>query len=380
MPRKAKRRTFGTIMTDRRRPGHFYVRFPWTDGRLIKRYGGPSRQLAAERLSAVHALKVRGASLEEVLSTAFGEATGARLSFREAAPLYLEYAEGRKKPSTFKRDVARLRTLCAAPWASKHLGSIRPEDLARYAASRETAGISGPTINRELAMASALFKWAILMGYVEENPVRRVPRYSEAGRERETYLTAAESRALIAVAEDAFRPLLSTALHTGMRKGELLPLAWRDVDFERGEIVVRPTTDKAGRGRTIPMAKALARELAETREERKVLSTAAVFAMPNGRPIRPDRADGMLLRALAFCEAIPEEKKPKVTFHTLRHTAASLMVQAGVNWREVMRIFGWTTMAMVMRYAHFAPEAGRDAVDRLGAAFEGPSAERAQAR
>ena len=73
-----------------------------------------------------------------------------------------------------------------------------------------------------------------------------------------------------------------------------------------------------------------------------------------------------LAAALRACVAIPSEKRSEVTFHCLRHTAASLMVQNGVSLFDVGKILGQSTMAVTMRYAHFAPEAGRVAVDRLG--------------
>ncbi len=70
------------------------------------------------------------------------------------------------------------------------LGSIGDDDLARWAQERVTAGTSGATVNRDLA----LYRWAQRMKYVDENPVRHVERFSEKGRERETYLVAARIR------------------------------------------------------------------------------------------------------------------------------------------------------------------------------------------
>lgn len=65
------------------------------------------------------------------------------------------------------------------------------------------------------------------------------------------------------------------------------------------------------------------------------------------------------------CKGIPDEKKPLVTLHVLRHTAASLLVAAGVPIFDVARILGHKDMKTTMRYAHFAPEAGRAAAETL---------------
>ncbi|MDA1194272.1 MAG: tyrosine-type recombinase/integrase [Planctomycetota bacterium] len=70
-------------------------------------------------------------------------------------------------------------------------------------------------------------------------------------------------------------------------------------------------------------------------------------------------------KAAQACAEIPEDKKPKVTTHVLRHTAASLMVAAGVPIFDVAKILGHSTVTVTMRYAHFAPEAGRAAVKAL---------------
>ena len=74
-------------------------------------------------------------------------------------------------------------------------------------------------------------------------------------------------------------------------------------------------------------------------------------------------------------DRLPAHKRLQVTFHCLRHTAASLMVAEGVPLFDVAKILGHSTLAVTMRYAHFAPEAGRAAVDRLGTALDGVEAD-----
>jgi integrase len=389
-----RRRAFGTIKQRPPRPG-FYVRFSW-GGRCYERQGGPTRAIARGLLTRAEALLRAGEAIEVVLAELFGDAHGSRLTFRDAVPLYLAYAETRKKASTLAGDRTRLGMMMRAPWAGEFLTNLRPETLTRWATERAAApkptpegrasiedapprprirAVSGATVNRDLNLGSALFRWARSMGHVTENPFREVRRFSEKGRAREVYLTAPESRALVGAASPFLRPMVVAALSTGMRRGELLALRWRAVDLDRGELHVEPETEKAGRGRTVPLTALLRDELKALKGTRNVPAldgSDSVFRCADGAPLTIKVLRAAFGSAVETCEAIPNEKRGRVTFHTLRHTAASLMVAAGVPIFDVAKTLGHSTIAVTMRYSHFAPEAGRAAIERLGAALGVP--------
>lgn len=94
-----------------------------------------------------------------------------------------------------------------------------------------------------------------------------------------------------------------------------------------------------------------------------------MFVLADGREITTKILRAGLERAVKRCSGIPLDKRSKVTFHCLRHTAASLMVAEGVPLFDVAKILGHSTLAVTMRYAHFAPEAGRAGIDKLGKAL-----------
>lgn len=381
--RDMARRPWGHVFQPPGRPG-WYVAFT-AEGRKVKRSGGRTEAAARKRLEKARQYLEDGASLADVLAHVFGDFNGASLTLRTAAPLYLDYAKGRKRPSTLRGDVGRLRVLCRSAWSAKVLGRVEPRDLLAWVAEREREGVSGATINRDLALVSALYRWAGKAGHVpaDLNPARRVDRHSEKGRERETYLTAAEAGALIEACSDVARPFVLAALHTGARRGELLALRWRAVDLARREVVIEPQTEKAGRGRVVPLSPALASALADlsTRRARPVVDGSDhVFADRDGEPFHEPLVRSLLASAVRRCEAIPQAKRPKVTCHALRHTAASLMVGAGVPLFDVAKVLGHATLAVTMRYAHFAPEAGRAAIERLGSVLGGVPPSTATAR
>jgi integrase len=96
-----------------------------------------------------------------------------------------------------------------------------------------------------------------------------------------------------------------------------------------------------------------------------------VLALADGASIGRTLAAQMLEEAVARCDAIPVDRKRLITFHVFRHTAASLMVANGVPLFDVAKILGHSTLAVTMRYAHFAPESGRTAIEILATALVG---------
>lgn len=374
------RRDFGMLEQRPPRPG-FYLRFTWR-GRRYRRYAGTTRTLAAATLARIQVELERGATVDEAFAEVFGEFSGARLTVRDAVAPYLAYATSRRKASTVRSLRQTLAIICRAPWSASLLRDVKPADIQAWTSERVNGGTSGATVNRNLNALSGLYRWAMRCGHVEDNPVRRVERFSERGRARETYLTAEESRALVAACRPGIREVVLAALHTGMRRGELLALRWRCVDLARRELVIEAETEKAGRGRIVPMTAEIHAVLTALRGVRPVSIDGrdAVFVLPDGREITPKMVRSRFEGAVARCAGIPLDKKPKVTFHCLRHTAASLLVAAGVPIYDVAKLLGHTTIAVTMRYAHFAPASGRAAIERLGSALAPTSDSKPEAR
>ena len=382
-----RRRAFGTVERRKRKDGShkpgFYAKFVWESRRYVRK-GGPTAAHARKKLSAAQGLLEAGVPIGSVLSEVFGDFDGTRLSFKSAAALYLEYAEPRKRPSTFAADSGRLSLLCREPWANEYLSRITSERIARHVQQRMANDAKPATVNRELSAVSAVFKWAMLMGYVDQNPVKRVERPSERDSGREVYLTAAECHALLDAAEGVVRDILEFALGTGCRRGEILALRWRAVHIdERASdswVRIEPDSSKSGKGRTITLTPDVFTLLSRRQQERPLPHLHGedkVFVQPEGGRITlhairsgfaSAKARATESAADANLTALPA-KLEKMRFHDTRHTAASLMVGAGVPIFDVSKVLGHATIQMTMRYAHFAPEAGRAAIDALGRAL-----------
>ena len=361
------RRDFGSIV---RKPGSskYYVRFRAGRGRMRRRYdrpAGPTKEIAKRILLRVQQLLAEGKSVEQMLHEVFGDPIPGRLTFREVVPAYLEYAEANRKPNTVYGYRKLLDQICREPWTDKLLDEIQRVELVAWMDARSERGLSPQTVNNGLAVTSAVFRWAIERGLARGNPVQGIRRL-RTPRGRETYLTASEARALLAVAPDRMRLFLILALNTGMRRGEILGLCWRAIDLEQGTLRVEDPKNR--RPRTIRMNATLQAEVARHAlvvGQRRRLPDRQVVALPDGKPYTQHVLRTDITKAVQACNEIPAHKKPKVTTHTLRHTAASLMVAAGVPIFDVAKVLGHDTIQVTMRYAHFAPEAGRAAVEAL---------------
>ena len=192
-------------------------------------------------------------------------------------------------------------------------------------------------------------------------------------------LTRAEAQQfLMAVSEHAPREyaLFLTALRAGLRLGELVGLQWGDIDFNGRFIEVRRqivngeiTTPKNGTGRRVDMSAQLStalRQLLTERKEEKLRRgwkdmPAWVFCTPEGGPI-----DGDNLRHRVFYRVLEKAGLRRVRLHDLRHTMASLLLQAGAPITYVSRQLGHADPSITLRvYAHYLPDAARRDVDRL---------------
>lgn len=151
---------------------------------------------------------------------------------------------------------------------------------------------------------------------------------------------------------------LVVALSTGMRKDEILGLRWADVDFVKGFVRVTDAESKSGRERNILM-NALVFETLRSMDR----TAEYVFQNPDtGKHLR--QIDG------SFRTALDRAGIKGFRIHDVRHTAASRMIEAGVDIVTVSRILGHATIQMTMRYAHPTPEAMRLAVEKLGEFLE----------
>ena len=190
------------------------------------------------------------------------------------------------------------------------------------------------------------------------------------------------SRFFVLVERSRYRAPWLTLATTGMRRGEVLGLRWRDLDLDGGHLSIRQTVTlvdhkivianrtKTGKGRAVDLDATTIAELrayrARQAQELLVLGIRAdgdtlVFCHPDARPYNPDRFSREFERAL---ERRPE--LPRIRLHDLRHTWATLALSAGVPVKILSERLGHSTTAITSdTYSHVTPTMGADAAEKV---------------
>lgn len=280
----------------------------------------------------------------------------------EAAKEYLQYkADHGKRTVASDRRILEGRLLPAFG-AGRALRTLTAPAIAQYEKARmQTPAkgrgrtVSAYTVANELAVLRHLLRLAKRWGYVDAVPEITLPKKPE-GRLR--YLEADELRRLLDACRASRNPYLAAivtiAVHTGMRKGEILGLEWPRVDLSTSRITLYRT--KSGKPRGVPINRAVY-EVLIALESDPARRAGLLFKK------RDDRAWGQIRRA--FEGALTKAGIKEVRFHDLRHTAASHLVMRGATLQEVKELLGHADLTMTLRYAHLSPAHLRGAVERL---------------
>ncbi|HXW68163.1 MAG TPA: site-specific integrase, partial [Dissulfurispiraceae bacterium] len=180
------------------------------------------------------------------------------------------------------------------------------------------------------------------------------------------YLSLEESRALVEACDPHLKPIVVTALNTGMRRGEIFRLKWEQVDLKHGFILLKSDETKNGERREIPINATLRTTLQGLTRR---LDVPYVFFDPaTGKPY------GEVKRS--FKSALRRAKIQDFHFHDLRHTFASHLVMAGVDLTTVKELLGHKNITTTLRYAHLAPEHKVKAMVIYDQVFNGKSVEK----
>ena len=247
-------------------------------------------------------------------------------------------------------------------------------------------GLAESSIRTAYTVLRAVLDTAARDKAIAQNQAQAVRRPKVTGKEA-AYLTPDQVRSLLVAAEGSrYAPLFALLVNSGLRRGEALALHWSDIDFGAkllrvrgtlarvdGELVVTETKTAKSR-RVIPLSPTAEKVLRDMRTRQMAerlragplwQPTPYAFTTELGEPCDPRNA----LRALKA--AAKRANLPStVGLHTLRHSAASVMLSAGVPLKVVSEIFGHASVAITGDvYGHVSPDVSREALTRLSDAL-----------
>ena len=280
---------------------------------------------------------------------------------------YRGYIDNHIDPNIGKIQLEKLRTMDLQKLYRRLMNQGRVE---RIEAKYQPKGLSAKTVRNIHQVISSAMDFAVAQKIIMENPCHAVALPKVEHREMHT-IPADQLQAFLNEAKaSGVYEMYYIELATGLRRGELLGLKWGDIDLAagiirvhrqiariNGEIVEAPLKTKNSY-RVVSISPQAVEVL---REQKCKTKDEYIFPSPNGGPISPDSVNNMLKRVLERAGI------PKVRFHDLRHTFATLALQNGVDIKTVSGMLGHFSAGFTLdTYAHVTTAAQKEAAEIMG--------------
>ena len=280
---------------------------------------------------------------------------------------YKGYIEHHIKPYIGTIPLEKLTTMDLQKLYRKLLTKGRVD---RIEAKDQPKGLSAKTVRNINQVISSAMDLAVTQKIILINPTKACELPKVEHKEMQTIPMEQLEAFLKEARETGVYEMYYIALATGLRRGELLGLKWQDIDWKNGIIKVRRQVARVdGEIMEAPLkTKNSYRAVSISQQAIEVLKTQKektndqyVFPSPNGGPISPDSVNNMLKRVLARAGI------PKVRFHDLRHTFATIALQNGVDIKTVSGMLGHFSAGFTLdTYAHVTTSAQKEAAKTMG--------------
>jgi len=322
----------------------YYIDY-YANSRRIREKIGPSKPLAENVLRKRKVEVAEGKHLDIRKQQ--------KIKFEDFADEYVELYLKPNRKDWEKSEIFNIRRLKRF-FKGRYLYEITPLLVEKFKIERRKE-VGPATTNRSLSCLRAIINKAILWEkFKGTNPIRKGKvNFFKENNTRTRYLEKEEIVKLLQHCRGRLKPIVVVALNTGMRRGEILNLKWKDIDFRRGIIYLYQT--KNNEKREIPMNEAAKTALIRVRKHPE---SAYIFCDIGGQPFKNVRK--------SFWTALKKSGIVNFRFHDLRHTFASHLVMSGVDLNTVRELLGHKSLDMTLRYSHLSPDHKKRAVDVLG--------------
>lgn len=271
------------------------------------------------------------------------------IPLKKLVDLFANYSQINKK--SWRTDESRAKIILKFFGANTNILMIKPADIENfkkyllYDMSR-----SKPTVNRYLEQMRTMLNMALSNKYIKENPmlwVKKFPCENYTIR----YLTKEEEAELFKCLPEYLKLIVTVALHTGLRKRNILDLQWEQINFDFKFIEV--LKNKGNKRIQIPLSDTLYQEFSELRKDK-----GYVFINPE---------TGLQYQDIkkSFNAAMAKAGIENFRFHDLRHTVATRLVERGIDLVVVKDILAHSDIKTTMRYAHPVPQRKLEAIQVL---------------
>ncbi len=335
----------------------------------------------ADNLEAAYRTRISEATARKLLSEAVAKQLGERIAtstLKDFVEDFLNQKRLETAPATHQRYKEVLHRLVThlGEKAEDEMQFITRAELGRFR-DREASKLSPNSVNLSIRIVRMLFKEAMARELIDSNPALSLGSVKRGSDQARRPFTLEEIGKLLKVANDEWRGIILFGLYTGQRLGDIASLTWAEVDLQEKEVAL--TTRKTGRRMVLPIVKPLEDYLLENPAPES--PTAPVFP-ESYRVVQEKGAVGPLstefrkvMVAAGLVKKQPHRKQKdgrdgrretkQISFHSLRHTATSMLKNAGVSDVIARDLIGHESTAVSASYTHIEMDAKRNALEKL---------------
>ena len=327
-----------------------------------------NRKLTFDKAHSIIASTV--ASIMDSLGTPLPQ-----VSIRQNAAEWIQAREVETARNTFLRYDGIMKAFLdhLGAKADRDLATLGSSDISAYRA-KLVGHVSNSTVNNHLKVLRVWLEKAVKAGIFDRNPARLVDYVDASDKAQRRGFTMAELRKILEIASQDWKTAVLVGLYTGLRLNDAVNLTHANLSADQGELTVR--TQKTGRVQILPVAKPLRRHI-ETLPAGDDPKTPLCPTLA-GRPVAALSAEFFEVMASAGLAKSRKEhtattkrgrsgkrERSELSFHSLRHSATSLLKNAGVSDAVARDIIGHESAAVSANYTHIEPETKRRALDAL---------------
>ena len=284
-----------------------------------------------------------------------------KTTFKELLDAYEEKVRGQKYYDT---SIRYFTPIVKERFGEKLLSEIDYKTLEDFRDERKGTPTqhgkprSERTVDLEMAILRHIFGKGLKWKMLDRSPFENAEDlFYRTRNKRERALTEDEVRRLIDACLPRLKPIIITAVYTGLRKTDVLTLKWRNVDLERG--LIRLVEEKTGKTRNIVLNKDMITLL-----QSLPIKGEYLFPNRNGKPFHDvKRSFEKTLKKAGIKQS--EDRREKIVFHTLRHTCISLLTEKGADTTAVKNYVAHADEKMTAHYTHLSEEYARRTSDLL---------------